>query len=113
MFPFADYYAENGIYLNKTGLIDKYPIRYRIEEEIFAIIIIVLLLGIEFFISIVQLSMFKPNPKKNSEFLRLIYKEINKSPSKINRKSRSSISNDDDEEENSYFRSTSTSDSRE
>ena len=79
MFPFPDYYAQLGLILPKNlSYTSSVASHYDIDEETIFIIVLLLLLSIEIFLSIVQiLSDWKEGKKKtsiNADFIRNLYK---------------------------------------
>jgi hypothetical protein len=75
MYPFPDYYAQFGIILKNTSFV---PLGYEIHEEAICIIIFLFLLGIEIFISIVQVlsdSMKMKGKIDNHDLIESLYQQ--------------------------------------
>jgi hypothetical protein len=78
MYPFPDYYAQFGIVLKNTPYASLVPLRYEIHEEIICIIVFLMLLGIEIFISIVQVlkdGLKVKTKMSNNDILQVLYEQ--------------------------------------
>lgn len=86
MFPFPDYYAQLGLILKNTPYAARVPLRYHVNEETVAIVVIMLVLGIELWISLVQIIVHSIRTKRtlsNADFLRAVYRTQTETSSTI------------------------------